>query len=265
MRYLAGQTRILAGSIAFGTGVTAPTVLDSRLTYEFDRATIYLTTPDYINRTIIFKSTIPEGTIGTIYEVGLYSSPYSISNGTPSRLLASFESGYESWSNGTFNAGNQRVGNNALRLAPAASGTLATVLPSVGLDLSSYANTDQFSLAFFNLNTNTSSVKVRLRAAGGAAYYEYTISNPAAGYNVVTFAKSAFTTTGVVDFASIDSIELSVSAKAAGAAQVDFDGLRVDSGPSEDNVLISHSVLPTPVVKAGLKEMDIEYALEVSL
>jgi hypothetical protein len=237
------------------------------LTYEFDRATIYLTTPDYINRTIIFKGTIPEGTIGTIYEVGLYSSPYSSNNtGSSPRLLASFESGYEAWSNGTYVAGNQRVGNNALRLAPATNGTLTTVLPSVGLDLSGYANTDQFTLAFYNQNTNASSVKVRLRAPGGAAYYEYTVSNPVAGYNVVTFNKSAFSTTGVVDFANIDSLELSVSSKATGASQVDFDGFRVDSGVvSEDNVLISRSVLPTPVPKTGLREMDVEYALEVSL
>lgn len=262
MRYLAGQTRALGGSLALGSGTTPPTVDDTRLTYEFDRATIYLSSPDYINNQIIFKGTIQEGTLGSIYEVGLFSSPYETSG---ARSIASFEQGYESWSSDTYCAGNQRVGLYALRLAPASSGTLTSTLSSVGLDISDYLNSDILSLAFYNSNSNASSVRVRFRAADPAAYYEYVVSNPATGYNVATFARSAMTKVGSVDFASIDSIEVSVSAKAAGAAQVDFDGIRIEPVTMDpDNILISRALPATPVVKADYAAMDIEYALEVT-
>lgn len=266
MRFLSGQVRNMAGGIAIGSGAAAPAVSDSRLTYEFDRATIYLTSPDYINKRIIFKGTIGEQVVGSIYEVGLYSSTFgSTVAGNPSSSLASFERDVEEWSSNSFASGNHRLGFEALRLAPAASGTLGSSLPVI-LDLSNYANTDQITVAFHSLNANASSVRVRFRGVDNAAYYEFSVATPAAGYNVVSFNKSAATKVGIVDWSQIHSIEVSVSATATGAAQVDFDGIRIQSTyPDVDNVLISRSVLATPVTKTTYAEMDIEYTLEVIL
>jgi len=253
----------LGGSIAVGTGARAAAVSDLRLTYEFDRATIYLSSLDSITKKIVFKGTLGEDVVGSIYEVGLYSTAFgSYATGSPSRTLATFERSSESWSSDSFASGNHRVGIEALRLAPAASGTLTSALPSLNLDLSGYSNSDEFTLAFF-ANANTSSVRVRFRGIDSAAYYEYTVT-PTTGYNVVSFAKSALIKTGVLDWTGIDSIEVAASANAAGAGQVDFDGIRIEANvPDADNVLVSRSVLATPIVKTNLAEMDIEYALEV--
>lgn len=265
MRFLAGQVNVLGGSIGVGTGTKAPAVSDLRLTYEFDRATIYLSSLDSISKRIIFKGTLGERVVGSIYEVGLYSTAFgSFTTGSPSRSLATFERDAETWSAGSYASGNHRIGFEALRLEPAASGTLTASLPSINLDLSGYGNSDDITLAFF-ANANTSTVRVRFRGMDPAAYFEHSVT-PVTGYNVVTVARSALTKTGVLDWTGIDSLEVSVSAKAAGAALVDFDGIRIETTtPDVDNVLVSRSVLATPIVKTDTAEMDIEYALEVAI
>lgn len=265
MRYLAGQALSIGGSIAVGTGAVAPAVSDLRLTHEFDRATIYLVSPDYINKRIIFKGSIDERTVGSIYEVGLFSAPHgSIRGGSPSKALATFERTTESWSAGTFASGNHRIGHEALRLAPAAAATVTADLP-ISLDLSAYGNEDVFSLAFHSLDANTSNVTLRFKGTDPATRYEFSVPI-VTGYSVANFKKSALTKVGAVDWSLINSIELSVTAGAAAAAQVDFDGLRVEySGLDEDNVLVSRTVLATPVSKVELSAMDIEYSLEVTL
>lgn len=266
-RYLAGQEGLLAGSIAVGSGAAEPLGSDTRLTYEFDRATIYLVSPSYIDKKIVFKGTLSREVVGNIYEVGLYSTPFgSFSTGNPSRSLASFESSVESWSSDSFVSGNQRLGFEALRLAPAAGGTLSSDLPSINLDLSGYANTDKISVAFYCLDSNTSSVRVRLRAADPSAYYEMIVSTPMQGYNVKSVNKSSLTKVGLVDFSSIESLEVSVSATNNGATVVDFDGIRVEAfSPDIENILVSRSLLPVPVVKSDVMDMDIEYSLEVNI
>lgn len=268
MRYLVGQAGVIGGSVAVGTGEKAPTVADSRLTYEFDRATIYLTSPDYLNKRIIFKGTLDEGTVGTIHEVGLFSGEYgALNGGSPSKSLATFERDVESWSAGPqFASGNHRIGYEALRFAPAASSSVSSTL-EVPLDLSGYTNTDLISLAFHSLNTNTSSVTLRLRGADAAAYYEVVATGITPGYNVVSFEKRLFTKTGVIDFSGIQSIQVAVAAGAGGAAQVDMDGIRVETSGrlEEENVLVSRTVLAAPIVKTDGSTMDVEYALEVAL
>ncbi len=265
-RYLAGQEASLAGSIAIGAGTNEPAGTDTRLTYEFDRSTIYLVSPSYIDNKIIFKATLEREVIGKIYEVGTYSTSYaSFSTGNPSRSLVSFDSQHESWSSGTFVSENARLGTQALRLSPAAAGTLAAALPDANLDLSGYANTDRIIIAFHCADINTSSVRLRFRMIDTASYFEASVTNPMQGYNVRSFLKSTFTKVGTPDWSDINSIEVSVSAKATGATSVDFDGIRVEAfRPDIENILISRSLLRTPVIKDTFEEMDIEYSIEVN-
>lgn len=267
MRYLAGQVNAIGGAIVVGSGSTAATLADTRLTYEFDRTTINLVSPSFIDNKIIFKGTLDQRTIGTIYEVGLYSSSFgAYAAGAPSRAIAIFERDVETWNTVNFASGNQRLGAEALRLAPATSATVTNVLPSVNLDLSAYANSDQINVAFHNLNTNTATVRVRFRGLDPAAYYEYAIANPPAGYNVYSVTKSSLAKTGIVDFSAIDSIEVAAIAKSSGAAQVDFDGIRIESTTrTVDNVLVSRSVLGVPQAKTSVAPMDVEYALQVTI
>lgn len=267
MRYLAGQAKAIGGSIGVGTGSAAVATSDSRLTHEFDRATIYLTSPDYLNKKIIYKGSINERTVGSIHEVGLFSAELpSVGGGSPSRALASFERDLEAWTGGTYASGNHRIGFEALRLAPAASGSVSSVLP-VSLDLAGYSNSDVFSVAVHNLNANTSSLSLRFRGTDDLTHYAFTTTAAVpVGYTVFNFAKSSFVKTGAVDWSLINSIQLTVNAGAGGAAQVDWDGIRVESTAlDEDNVLVSHALLTTPISKTEGVAMDIEYALEVAI
>lgn len=258
-RFLAGQEKALAGSIALGVGTNAAVATDQNLTYEFERVKIFLTSPDYINKKIVFKGSLDEGVVGDIYEVGLYSNEVPIS----SKSLAVFKSDVELWSNGVFTVGSQRLGRDALRLSPAAGGTLTTKLVDINIDLSLYSDDDELSLAFFS-TSNVSSVKVRLNS--GSSYGEYVISSPGDGYKVVTFKMSALVRTGTFDLSRIDSVEVSVSSVTGGSGSVDLDGLRVKSVDTNfDDVLISHSILAAPVSKKFGVPMDIEYSLEVPI
>ncbi len=262
MRYMASQVGVMAGSIAVGAGSAAPQVSDLHLTHEFDRATIYLISPDYINNKIIFKGTIDKRTVGNIYEVGLYNTTFGSS---ASRALIAFEPTVEEWSTTSFASGNNRIGESALRLTPAANGTQTSTVASSSMDLTDYAGSDRLSFAFHSLNNNTSSVKLRLRTSNTSNYYEYSIT-PTVGYNVTTFTKSSLSVIGSPRFSEVDSLEVSVSAKSTGAAQVDFDGLRIESGTRDiDNVLISRSVLATPITKVGGIDMDVEYSLTMGI
>ena len=264
LRYLAGQTSALGEVIAVGMGATTPALADSRLTFELGRATVAVTSVDLTTQRVIFKGTLPQALVGKIYEIGLFSSD-AVGD---SRLLTTFDSSVESWTGATFNATNARLGADALRLAPATSATAVATLNNLFLDLSNDSNTDKFNLAFFNLNANAASIRIRFRAEDTTSYYEYVLTNPSTGYNVVNFTKSNLTKTGtLVDYSSIRSIEFAVVAGAGGAAQVDFDGLRLED---EDNVatnqiLISRSLLGTPVTKSSLAPMDVEYALDVTV
>jgi hypothetical protein len=75
------------------------------------------------------------------------------------------------------------------------------------------------------------------------------------------------TKTGSPTWDNITSVDLLVTAKAAGATNVDFDGLRIDTLGiiNPDNVMISRTVLGTPVTKLGGMEMDVEYSLDVTI
>lgn len=263
LRYLAGQEPALAGAIAVGAGQVEPVGADLHLTYEFERSTIYLISPSYIDKRIIFKSTLSRQTVGTIYELGLYSNSFNSFN---TGSFVSFDSITEGWSDGTFESGNQRIGRDALRLTASTSGSKTSSLISSGLDLSSYANNDKLILAFYCLDGNTSSIRIRFKGSDSSSYLEMSVVNPVQGYNVRSITKSSLTKIGNIDFAKITSVEVSVNAKATGPAAVDFDGMRIESYSQDiENILISRATLLNPVVKSDTEEMDIEYSLDVSL
>lgn len=265
MRYLAKYSTSIAQSISIGLGTAAASVSDTKLQFEFDRMPITLTTGDMIAKKIIYKATVPQSTVGTIYEAGAWSQQDPSSMYVP-RLIFAFDSMSENWNAGTFTADPTRIGGDSLRLAPTSSTTQTSLMDNIGIDLSGYSNNDQFSLAFNVGNSNAASVKLRLKT-DSANYYEYTISSPTSGYKIVNFVKSDFVATGVPSWDNITSSEVSVTATSGGAAQVDFDGLRIDdqSASDPDYVLVSRTVLASPYQKTADAPLEIEYALDVTI
>jgi hypothetical protein len=266
LRYLAGRGGSIGSSIALGTGVTPATTADGRLTFEVDRVTIDVVSVLYNDSLIVFKGTIPQEIEYSIYEAGIFnmpSNPISVEN---ARILVQFEDGLEEWSAGSLVTSNARLGVQSLRLQPNASGTVEAIA-NVVADLSNFTSDDNFTVAFTKASSNGSSLILKFKDLNGNQFaLTKSVSSLALGYNVLTFRKGDFVATGAMDWANVTSISVSHSATAGGASDVYLDGIRIedDDVVSGDYVLISRSVLGTPLLKTNAAPMDIEYALELN-
>lgn len=263
LRYLSGHTGAFVKSLCVGTSSVAADVADTKLGFEVARANVMVTSPDYLAQKIVFKATLPQEAAFAVWEIG---SLTGAAQDTTGQAIMSFDSLSEPWSNVSFVADTNRIGGDEARVSAALSATTTASLTELAMDFSQYLDNDKFSLAYEPGNANTASVKVRFLSSAGN-YFEYTITNPSAGYKVETWNKSAMTKTGTPAWDAITSMEVSVTAKAAGATTVDFDGLRIDSIPDSamDNILVSRTVLASPVVKLAATQMDIEYVLDVTI
>jgi hypothetical protein len=270
MRYLAGLVGTLGGSLAVGIGAVAPTSTDDRLTLEFDRATVSLSSVDFINNRIVFKGTLEQGLVGTIYESGLFSQALSTdARGYESRLLFAFgNSDGEAWTGNTYAAGNNRLAANAMRVTAPTSGSGTATLSNIIMDLSGYSASDIFKIAYAPTNAFTSNIKIRFLDADPTSYYETTITPIGTGYQISTFNRNNLTKVGTTaDLSNIAGVSVIVTSTAGGSAIVDFDAMRVEDMDTLDktNILVSRTVLATPVVKNNIVPMEIEYALDVSV
>jgi hypothetical protein len=268
LQYLAGRGGSVGSSLALGTGSAVATIADKRLTFEVDRATIDVLSALYDSNYLVFKATIPQDRVFTIYEVGLFNLPQDGLSTSTGRVLASFETGLETWSAGTYTTTvNARVGGEALRLQPAGSGTVETILDAP-MDLGSYTIDDNFTIAFYKNSSNASSLILKFKNANGDNFsLSKSINALPNGYNIVTFRKGDFTASSLsILWSDLTQVSISHSATAGGASDIYLDGMRVedDDYESTDYALTSRSVLATPVVKSDVSPMDIEYALELA-
>lgn len=268
-RYLAGQVPAIGKSIAFGIGGKAEVNTDLALQFEVARADVNLTSYDFINDRLIFKATIPDQFIGTIYEVGLFSSAASALNSNfTSQTISGFDSTKEFWTDGagnasTYTTANARVGGDWLVLSPATTAT-AKAVRNIALNFASNNGSDYFTLAF-NVGSNVANVKLRF-AVDGTNYYEYTATSPTAGYNLLQIPKNSFTATGTPNWANITAAQVSATATGSGSASVNFDGIRIDSVQNDtDYVMISRELLASPFVKEVGKAQEIEFTLNVTI
>lgn len=264
VRYLAGYTKAYAGSIAVGVMDTAANVADTQLGFEFGRTNVTVISADLSAYNIVLKGTLDQSLVGTIYEAGLWSliTPDNIAGG---RFISNFTSD-ETWSAGTFDSANTRTGGGGLRFNATASGSVTSTRTDIYVDLSNYRNTYPFYLAYYAADANCASIKLNLHT-DASNYFSYTIASPTAGYRTQQFNKLACTQTGTPDWGNITSMDIVVTAKSAGATAVTLDGFRTegDDYGTNDQILISHGILPTPITKTSLSRMDIEYELEFNL
>lgn len=272
-RYLAGFVPNIAESMALGLGGAAENVNDVKLQFEVDRTDIVLTSYDFVNNKLIFKAEVPEEFAGTIYEVAIYSSPTNANAGDfGSKILTTFDSATEAWEDATtataatFVTTGMRIGADALRHTPAASGTKTDALKDISMDLSGYSGADKFVLAYNVGNVFTSSLSVKFHT-DATNYYQLNIASPTAGYKVTEVAKSAAVATGTPDWANITEIRVTTNSTAGGASQVDFDGLRVDDADTinPDYVMVSRELLSTPFVKQEGMTQEVEFSLNIAI
>lgn len=268
LHYLSGRGGSVGSALALGTGSTAATVNDTRLTFEVDRATIDVVSALYDSNYLTFKATIPQERAYTIYEAGLFNLPLDGASTSVGRLIASFETGLEVWSVGTYTTTvNARIGSEALRLQPNANGTLETVLDAQ-MDLSQYSIDDNFTVAIYKNSSFASSLILKFKDVNGNTFtLSKSINGLTNGYQIVTFRKGDFTASSTdISWADLSQLSVSHSATAGGNSDIYLDGIRIedDDYQSPDYALTSRTVLASPVVKSTVSPMDVEYALELN-
>lgn len=266
-KYLAGQVGVISDTMAFGVMETTETSADTRLAFEVARAEVSVVSYDFVNDRLVFKGRLPLEFSGIIHEVGLWSQEINTAAAEyNSKLLLSFDSDSELWSFPVWNTTNARIGTDALRHAPAASGTATSDLTGVDFDLSGNSAADVFTLAYNVGNANTANIKVRFMT-DASNYYEFTISTPTSGYKVTSVSKGSVAVTGTPTWDNITSVRVSTTATAGGAAQVDFDGLRIEDTDTNnpDYLLVARKVLAAPYTKVEGEEADMEFSIPVTL
>ena len=264
-RYLAGQVGVIGDRLAFGLSDAGELGTDARLGFEFATSPVELVSYDFINDRLIFKGTMDADFSGKVYEVGLWSQETEAGDYT-SKVLLTFNSLSEDWTNATWVTTNARVGADALRHAPAASGSVTSELNDVDFDLSESASADQFVLAYYVGNANTASVNIRFRT-DASNYFQMTITSPTAGYKIATVNKGSLTVVGTPAWDNITSVAVTTTATAGGAAAVEFDALRIEDVENDnpDYVLVAREVLGAAYTKTEGSEPDVEFSLAVTL
>lgn len=268
LRYLAGQSPSLGGAIGLGVSAVPATVNDSILGFEIGRVPVSLKNADYTSNMVLFKGTIEQDATFNIYEAGLWSaSSNSLNTEFDSHIITTFETELEEWTNVTVDTTANRTSADAVRIDAAASSTTQSYL-DVEMDLAGYSANDTFLLAFSKPNNNISSIKLVFEdtTTGGSFSLTKTVSSLPTGYNIIGFRKGDFVASGTVSWDYITRMRFDVAAGGTGGYVI-LDGLRVEDvdTPNQDYILVSHSVLSSPIVKTSAAPMDVEYALEFNV
>lgn len=275
-RYLAQYVPTMAQSIAFGIGAATETLADIALQLQVAQSQIDVVAYDFVNNAVVYKASVPDDYVGSIYEVGLYSlveDPNATNFG--SQTLSTFDSQTELWTDtgtgnaSTFGASSTRVGIDSLLQTPALSTTKTDRLAALTLDLSGYSGSDYFTFAYNVANTNTTGVTFRFMT-DGSNYYSFALSGTnvtTTGYKIVTANKSTATVTGAPSWANITEVQVATTSGAGGASALAFDAIRIEDVDSInlDYVLVARKVLSSPVTKVAGQAQDIEFSLDVTV
>lgn len=279
INYLSKSSSDYASKIVLGVGGTAPAATNEFLGFEIFPLAVMNRTVDYSKTPtqVVFRATIPATFDGVIYEAGLTTFGGSVSNtdvNSNEELIATFDDNFEPWttsanvvfhSNDLEGTPRLRIGNSGLQITAAASSSVQSSNSSVIIP--KYVSSgDKFKAAFHVSGSIPSSIIIKLEV-DSSNYLTATIpaSSIALGYNVVTIDFDSLVETGAVNPTNVDTIYVTVN---AGSSQsvVTMDGLRFDNYTDlQKPVLVSHSLLTSPLVVEGGTQFDIEYRLGFSI
>lgn len=264
MQTIAGKNRIqrcLTGfegapvaAIAIGVGQTPATDTDVSLEYEIARAGVTTASVDQVTGEVIYKAIIPEEFSGTIYEVGTWSQ-FNESDDDDT-LLLTFEPEYELWSTGTYTQGDSRIGEYGLTFSTSVA--LTATLYDLSIDISDVLDSDTFSVAL-SADASVGTVELRLQN-DDTNYLSYTMT-PAVGYQIINFRRADMTLVGQVDDTDLSTAAVVITPTAA--TNLTMDGLRISRTGSTEAVLVSRTVLSTPLTKRADMPMEFEYRMDV--
>lgn len=282
--FLAGIAPGWSGAIAIGVGTTTATASDTKLALEIDREVVKARAVLFGGGSggthrIVVKGTLPQQVAGTIYELGIYSIAENIASASPSTVIAGmldstnedwevYDTGTSAWINiaTTPDSTYNRAGSDSVNLAVSAA-TTKYRLNLGSSDFSMYSATDLISFGSYTITGTVSGLVIKFYT-DDSNYFSYTptvgnFAGTTGSYKINSLAKSNWTATGTPSWSDITSIGFDVTS--AGTAGLAIDLIRFDDADNTnpDFVLVSRSLLSTPLAKASGSEMDIEYYLDI--
>lgn len=281
-QYLAGQSNTNLKDIAVGVGSTAATVNDTQLGFEFYKSAVSMSSIDIQTSSstglstygVVYKTTLPVDVAGIINEVGLFPSISLGSTDYASNSISTFEDN-QSWTDSTGAYATSvttpfpQIGTSYLSIGSNASQS-KEYFYNFSLDISGYSALDSLTLAYYQKDTNLDYVFVRTYDSNNN-YYEIRFpGSGSVGYKINSLTLNNLYTSGfgsgTPDQTAIVKISVGTKAKASGATEALFDGLRINDEDSfrTDYGLISRSALTTPITKSLGKQMVIEYRLGIN-
>lgn len=275
VQYLSKESSEYASKIVLGLGNTTPVATNEFLNFETFSVAVEFRTVDFTQTPsqVVFRSSLPATFTGIIYESGLSTLGGVIPDkdiDSNTDILLNFNQNYETWetsanvvfhSNDLEGTPRLRSGDYGLQITAPSSSSTSTSCDNI-IPLNYISSGDKIKVAFHVGSSIPSSIVIKLKA--DASNY-FTITIPSAdislGYNIVTIDFDDLVMTGTLNTNSISSAELTVNASTSQSV-VTMDAVRFDQySDISKPVLISHSLLSTPLVVEGGNKFDIEYRL----
>lgn len=262
-KFLAGQRASWSDAISIGSGDSSAQATDQFLDMEFWREEVDLRAYNTNNNQIVLRSRIPASVIGKIYELSVHAASSSNRSFSTSPMISSFDTSVESWSGGSDNTDDSRIGNRSLELSP--SGTTLSAYWDFEGDLRAYDNETKFRLGYLASGSITS-VRLRFKSTD-SDYREYSFSPSTSGYQVENWLLQDFSITGSPEWKEIYRLEVAVS----GTGTLVFDGLSAifEKTDDPDSILVSRALVAfnssSFFKKNAQRELQIEYILDLNI
>jgi hypothetical protein len=276
-QYLAGNLRFPAQDLAVGIDSTAVNASgnDTRLGFEFYRLPVTLGTIDIQTDSngdstyaVVYKTTLPQDVAGTITEIGLYPSSRDSINNFDSKFISDFENNLL-WTDENDNSPEivstptPRIGATMFKVDATASSSKEYKSKYDSFNMSGYSTNDTITLAFNQVDTNLSSIKIKFYSSDTSYLYATFSSLTTVGENIKSVSVGSLLTYGSPDITSITKIGIEITAKSTGATTLYLDGLRINDEDTFDPRfgLIARSVLSSSLEKKAGRPADIEYRM----
>jgi len=279
INYLSKSSNDYASKITLGVGSTTPVSTNEFLGFEIFPLSVNFRTVDFSQTPsqVVFRATLPNTFSGVVYEAGLTTFGGTVSDidvNSNEELIATFDENYEPWvtganvvfhNNDLEGTPRLRIGNCGLQITAASSSSVSTSLDSVIVS-KSISSGDKFKSALHISGSIPTSIVIKMEE-DSSNYLTATIPSAslALGYNLVTIDFDSLVATGIVNSQAISKITITVNA-ASSQSVVTMDALRFDNYTDLlKPVLVSHSLLPSPLTVEGGTQFDIEYRLGFSI
>ena len=283
--YIAGNAdfsnKTLALGIADGTDYASADT-NSRLGFEFYKLPIDFGSVDIqpagqgtYSYTVVYKTTIPQDIIGTVKEVGLFSSGRKSTNNFDSKFISTFENNldwyYSDLTNGVYTVSDDsRIGSGMMKLdfANSSETTNELITKTSTIDISGYSANATLTLAYNREDTNLSKIKIKFYSSDTDYYYGEITPSSGTGNKIQQIGMSSVFSnySGQPNATSISKIGVEISRTSTSSPSVVYlDGLRINDEDTFDATfgMVSRSILNTPIKKIAGRQVDIEYRLNL--